>query len=362
MNYFSNYLALFLISGGAMTTLLCLIALGISLHQNKFRLLNGALCNIAILVGSGTLVLAVIQTNSTRLIFVLFALLAIIFIPILFLYIFQGILLLWNGFIVWQKESHTLGNMLTLALGVIIVVAFPLLRGIFNDLFSHYTVAIYDTFIFPVIAYLVFWFFAFITSFLLSRLYRLHYNQEYIIVLGAGLLNGTQVSPLLASRIQRALDFADAQKKKHGNYPLLVFSGDKGGDEEIPEGAAMKQYALTHGAPANKCLAEERSKNTYENMLFSKQIIETHHVDLNKGLFSTSDYHTFRAAGYAHKVGLNIDGLGAKTSKLFIPNAFIREFLALMVSHKRAHIIALCLILLLSILLFLSANHIWWFH
>lgn len=120
----------------------------------------------------------------------------------------------------------------------------------------------------------------------------------------------------------------------------------------------MKQYALAHGAHVDKCVTEENSKNTYENMAFSKQVLAAKQINLQKGVFSTNDYHTFRAAGYARYVGLKIDGLGAKTSNFFIPNAFIREYIALLANHKKEHIIALSLLLLLSIINFFMNNGI----
>lgn len=348
----------FFFSGGIIFTLLCLILLGVSLHQNKFRLLNGALLNVALLVGGVTMIIGIETTNIKWLISLMLWVLVIISTPLFILYASLGLLLLWNAFMVWRKESHTLGNMLTLGLGIIVIFVLPLLRALDQDLIPQTSVTAYNAFVVPIIAYLVFWFLAFITSFLITRLYRPHYNQDYIIVLGAGLLNGDQVSPLLGSRVQRALDFAQMQEKKNGKYPWLVFSGGQGGDETIPEGIAMKRYALDHGALSDKCLAEKKSKNTYENMAFSKKILEDKHVNLNKGLFATSDYHTFRAAGYARYVGLNIDGIGAKTSNFFIPNAFLREYIALMANHKIAHAVALLLILALSAVSFLVGNGI----
>lgn len=154
------------------------------------------------------------------------------------------------------------------------------------------------------------------------------------------------------------MDFAQRQASKTKKYPWLVFSGGQGGDELLAEGEAMAAYAKAHGARPDRVLIENQSKTTYENMMFSKEILIDQDVDLTKGLFATSDYHTFRAAGYARLVGLNIDGLGAKTSRFFIPNAFIREYIALLANHKMFHAVCLTLILLVSIISFLVGNGI----
>lgn len=56
---------------------------------------------------------------------------------------------------------------------------------------------------------------------------------------------------------------------------MLIMSGGKGGDEQIAEGEAMKRYALEQGIPEDRILVEDQSENTYENMLFSRQLIES---------------------------------------------------------------------------------------
>ena len=102
-----------MISGGMIFTLICVALLVISLHQNKFRLLNGILCNLALLSFGVTVILAIEATEIGWLNTLLLVVLAVIGFPILVLYSLLGVLLLWNAVTVWHKESHTLGNMLT---------------------------------------------------------------------------------------------------------------------------------------------------------------------------------------------------------------------------------------------------------
>lgn len=351
----ASYLPVFILG---VLTIVFIGMLVISLRQNKFRLLNGILANFSILFGGVTVLLTVELLNIRWLSTLIYIILTIILIPLAVIYSLLGVLLLWNAFTVWRRESHTLGNMLTLVIGLLVVFVLPIMRTIDSHLLSNQAVGLYITLVEPVILYFVFWFLAFITSFILTRLYRPKYNKDYIIVLGAGLLNGKDVSPLLASRIQVALNFAQKQADKKQAYPWLIFSGGQGGDELLPEGEAMATYAKEHGAKPERVLIENKSKTTYENMLFSKKVLLENDIDLANGLFATSDYHTFRAAGYARLVGLMIDGLGAKTSRFFIPNAFIREYIALLANHKKFHIICLTAILLISIISFVVGNGI----
>lgn len=137
--------------------------------------------------------------------------------------------------------------------------------------------------------------------------------------------------------------------KKNKTKPIVIFSGGQGKDETVPEGQAMKEYAVSHDMQDLELFTEIKSKNTYQNMLFSKKIVIEQGLPLDAGVFSTSDYHTFRAAGFARYVGLNIDGIGAKTSRFFIPNAFIREYIAILMRHKNFHVVVLTLLLLLNL-------------
>lgn len=190
-----------------------------------------------------------------------------------------------------------------------------------------------------------------IVSFISSSLIAYHVkpslDQDYIIVLGSGLIDG-QVPPLLAKRINKAIDFYHKQKNK----PLkLVFSGGQGFDEPRPEAIAMQEYAINKGIPIEHTLVEILSKNTQENMIFSKKIIEDDFKDKSyKCIFSTSDFHVFRAAIYARRAGLTIYGIGAKTIWYYFINALLREYIAFFWLYKTKHLIIVILIFIITII------------
>ncbi|MCF6514568.1 YdcF family protein, partial [Lactobacillus sp. S2-2] len=112
----------------------------------------------------------------------------------------------------------------------------------------------------------------------------------------------------------------------------------------------MKQYALDKGLPSSDLIAETESKTTFQNMLFSKKIIEKNHFALDNGIYVSSNYHIYRAGTYARKAGLKIDGLGAKTSRFFVPNAIIREYIAVLSNHRIFNLSIAGLILIISII------------
>ena len=75
-------------------------------------------------------------------------------------------------------------------------------------------------------------------------------------------------------------------------------------------------------------------------MKFSKELINDDKVKI---AISTTNYHVFRSGIFAGQAGLKAEGMGSKTKWYFWPNAFIREFVVLLVSQKMK-VIALFLV------------------
>lgn len=103
-------------------------------------------------------------------------------------------------------------------------------------------------------------FYNFLTVSTLYQFNQPRYTQDYIVVLGSGLINGEIVPPLLQARINKAIQFYKAQNRATLNPPKIVMSGGQGPDELLPESVAMKMYALTQGIPDDDILVEAHSK------------------------------------------------------------------------------------------------------
>lgn len=110
----------------------------------------------------------------------------------------------------------------------------------------------------------------------------------------------------------------------------------------------MKNYLLKQGINDDNILVEDKSKNTYENIKFSNNIIKEK-LKNAKIAFSTTNYHVFRAGNIATKQNINIEGIGAKTKSYFWINAFIREFIATLFNEKKKHIAVVLSIILIAI-------------
>ena len=181
--------------------------------------------------------------------------------------------------------------------------------------------------------------FTFAALFLYSVLYRMvpkRADFDFIVIHGAGLMPDGSVTPLLAGRCDKAVDLFE----HGGRTAFVIASGGKGSDEANSEAEAMCDYLVLRGVPREQVLLEDRSANTYENMANSKRIVDE--VSAERGIaspscvFVTSDYHVFRTATYARRVGLKADGVGSRTARYYFPNAFIREYVAVMLEHRWA--------------------------
>ena len=136
------------------------------------------------------------------------------------------------------------------------------------------------------------------------------------------------------------------QQQQTGKKVVFVPSGGQGRNETMAEAEAMKRYLLSKGIPEERILPEDRSTSTSENMRFSRALIEQR--DPNARIaFSTTNYHVFRSGIIATQKDFCPEGMGGKTKWYFWPNAFIREFLGMIVYTR--YTVAAILVLLIAI-------------
>ena len=195
------------------------------------------------------------------------------------------------------------------------------------------------------------------TAGILVAKYEPEFNKDYIIILGCGIKKDGTPTPLLKSRIDRAIKFAAEQKKETGKEPVFVPSGGKGSDEAVSEAACMKNYLLSQGVKEEQIITEDKSATTYENMKFSKELLDGINPEAVIA-FSTSNYHVFRAGLKARRVKMRALGMGAETKWYFWPNAGVREFLGLLVEHRGKQALILLGMIAAYVLLTLYAYNI----
>lgn len=165
-------------------------------------------------------------------------------------------------------------------------------------------------------------------------------DKDYILILGCKLSRKGGLTPLLRGRVDRALNFARQQQAATGHMPVLIPCGGKGSDELRSEAAAMQEYLLEQGVPEEGILPEDRSANTWENIRNAQKMMKPG----AKVAYSTTNYHVFRAGVWASRNGLMADGMGSKTKWYYWPNAFMREYVALIAANLPHELVMIVLI------------------
>lgn len=290
-----------------------------------------------------TSVLLVFKLNS----YILGLVLVIIVVATPFLTI--GFLLI-NTIIVVKNNGFSLTSMLPFLMAgfIVLLLCAPSLLNSFDPDSRHIVVFLLGLFTLEGM-----WFsFTFVSLLFYSWIYRIlprRRKYDYIIIHGAG-LDGTRPTPLLAGRIDKALELWNKQHQQ-GKF---VASGGQGADEVVSEAQAMWDYLLEKGVPADAILMEDKSTTTWENLKNSIAVIRADRAtsggtdaasdDVTAsdsagacGNFTTavvsSDFHVFRCAEYAHNLGIKADGIGSHTKGWYWPTAFIREFIAITKAH-----------------------------
>ncbi len=181
-----------------------------------------------------------------------------------------------------------------------------------------------------------------------------NFDKDYIIILGSKIRENGTLTPILQARVDKAIEFAKEQKEKANRRIVFVPSGGKGEDEIIAEAEAMKNYLIEKGISPEDIIVENESKNTLQNMKFSKQKIDKDNKD-GKIVFSTTNYHVFRSGVIANEEGIDCEGMGSSTKWYFYTNALIREFVANLFSQRKQHLalitsinITLCILVVIG--------------
>ena len=250
------------------------------------------------------------------------------------------LLLIANGIIMFRKEGHSLGNLLSLLLGIFVGAGeAATFLAVFHpgaaagsaagrDLRD---VSVWFIIVSLTVIYVSMTILAFVFYSLFLQMIPRKRDFDYVIIHGAGLLKGDKVSRLLADRLDKAIEIY----RKDPTPPVLVPSGGKGGDERISEAEAMTGYLLEHGIPAEHILPEDQSATTYANLVNSKRLIEEHGGSAYTALV-TSNYHVYRALRYCRKIGLKCTGIGSHVAFYYWPSALIREYIAIHKETKHA--------------------------
>ncbi|CUU48016.1 YdcF family protein [Clostridium beijerinckii] len=156
-------------------------------------------------------------------------------------------------------------------------------------------------------------------------------SDDYIIVLGAGLDNGGVPNLILRERLDIAIK---CMKENLAQY--IVLSGGQGADESTSEAQAMSEYLQAKGIEKNKIILEDKSRDTNENLKYSKEKIEefgNKPISDIKVKIVTTDFHAFRSSILAKKNGYrSFDNYSSTMPWYFVPSTYARESIAVIKS------------------------------
>lgn len=149
-------------------------------------------------------------------------------------------------------------------------------------------------------------------------------KTDYVLVLGAQVIDD-KISASLQYRLDAAMDI-------YKRYPdsIFIVSGGKGPDENNSEAYYMEKHLLEQGVPQEQVIKEEQSTNTYENVFYSKRIMDNYSDDNYDVTIVTNAFHTYRSKFLAEQVDMKAYTYSADMHKVSIPHFYIREYFGLM--------------------------------
>ena len=266
-----------------------------------------------------------------------------------------------SNVILMRREGRGFTNMLGVALGLAVAVACVVWRVVVGIEYGTYESYIMSFGINSVVASAIAFGFSLLIGSSLCAWAAAHHTpsmpRDFLIVLGCGLRPDGSPTPLLAGRVDAALDYARKQQEAGHDAPTFVPSGGKGDDERWAEAESMRRYLAENGVDEALIIPEDKSTSTRENFRFSAEKIAEAWEDRPENprvAFSTTNYHVFRSYVFAHEAGLDAEGIAAPTKLYFWPNAFLREFVGLLAARR----VPLLLMFLLISALYVLAEYI----
>ena len=199
-----------------------------------------------------------------------------------------------------------------------------ILKKIFKKLYKPLIIIFYSGMIAFVIVFMIFcvWVLGYDSD-------NIPENPDLVIVLGCQAF-GYEPGIMLGHRLETALETLN-------KYPgvLCIVSGGQGPNETVPEAVVMKKYLADRNIDENRIYEEAGSSSSYENLIFSKDIIEKNNLKYENIIIITSDYHIPRALLIARRIyhDSNIYAVKAHTPPDMFGAGIMREFFGLIKSY-----------------------------
>lgn len=155
-----------------------------------------------------------------------------------------------------------------------------------------------------------------------------HYGKEatpeksdVILLLGCKVREEGVPSLLLEYRLEKALELYN-----QGYADKIIVSGGQGDNEPMTEAQAMGTWLEAEGVPGDRILTEDQSTSTYENIKYSKAIMERE--GLKTAVIVSNDFHLYRAMLMAKDCGMTASAASAPTLDYLKSYYYSRELLS----------------------------------
>lgn len=122
-------------------------------------------------------------------------------------------------------------------------------------------------------------------------------TADAAIVLGAAVWTD-KPSPVFRERINHAVNLYKQKRVKK-----IIFTGGQGNSNEKTEARIAQIYAVDEGIPKEDILIENKSRTTFENLEFSKEIIDRENI--KSVLIVTDPLHMKRSMAMADFLEIN---------------------------------------------------------
>ena len=156
-------------------------------------------------------------------------------------------------------------------------------------------------------------------------------EPEIMILLGCQVMPSGSPSILLRDRLDTALDYFEQNPEL-----IIIVTGSKGGNEPRTEAECMAEYLISHGVNFEQVIQENQACNTWENLIYSTEIITENGYSEKDVVIVSNGFHLTRARMLWNRVG----GTEGELSTIAAPSSHfpssvymhIREPLALLKS------------------------------
>lgn len=151
-------------------------------------------------------------------------------------------------------------------------------------------------------------------------------TTDVAIILGARVNINNNINPCLLSRITSGKELYASQKVKK-----IIVTGGNDKEDNANEAEDMKKVLVTLRIPQNDILTETKATSTYENLLYSKEIMKKN--NLRTATIVTEPFHIARAKLVAKSLHIDSEFKASDNSpcweKGYLTKYFLKEPIAI---------------------------------